>query len=299
MTLLITGAFGLTEQMREAICALGHDVLYMPDERGELPITEDRVDGVVCNGLFLYHKIEKFTSLKFIQLTSAGLDRVPVDYVREKGITLKNARGVYDAPMAEHAVWAVLSLFKGAVAYAKNQREHSWVKNRSIRELSSSTVLIIGCGSVGCACAERFSGLGARVIGVDAFVKEDARFENVYPSSRLCDALGEADAVILTLPHTESTHHLMNGSTLACAKRGSVLVNIARGGVVDTKALIDALSNGTLSGAALDVFEEEPLSADSRLWDMENVIVTPHNSFVGEGNSKRLSELIIKNLEEL
>ncbi|MBQ8688918.1 MAG: D-2-hydroxyacid dehydrogenase [Clostridia bacterium] len=299
MILLVTGALKLTDGRRAELSALGNEVVYMPDERGELPIPADRVEGVICNGLFLYHPIEKFTSLKYVQLTSAGLDRVPADYLCEHGIALRNARGVYDVPMAEYAVWAVLSLFKGASAFARSRAERKWEKNRNIRELADSTVLIVGCGSVGGACAARFGALGARVIGVDARVREDGLYEAMYPTQRLCEAVSAADVIILTLPYTEDTRHIIDAEALSSAKRGAVLVNIARGGVVDTEALISALGSGVISGAALDVFEREPLSEDSPLWDMENVIITPHNSFVGEGNEKRIFECIIGNLEEL
>ena len=118
----------------------------------------------------------------------------------------------------------------------------------------------------------------------------------MYGLDKLDMAIANADVVVLTLPLTDETKHLFNKERFGKMKNGAVLVNIARGAVVDTGALIEAL-NSKLGGAVLDVFEEEPLNENSPLWDLENVIITPHNSFVGEGNKERLWEVIVKNLK--
>ena len=124
---------------------------------------------------------------------------------------------------------------------------------------------------------------------------ESEVFEKIEPLLDLNSVLASADIAILTLPLTEETYHLFDKERLSLIKKGAVLVNIARGGVVDTAALCSALQEN-LGGAALDVFEEEPLSENSPLWDMENVLITPHNSFVGEGNKQRLLSLVLENL---
>ena len=299
MTLLVTGAWRYTEDELEMLRAKGHELILMPDERAKLPVPAETVEGVICNGLFLYHEIDEFTSLRYIQLTSAGLDRVPLDKIRARGITLRNARGVYSVPMAEYALFGVLSIYKRAGRFAEAQRTASWIKQRDILELCGKSVLIVGCGSVGCECAKRFAAFGCRVSGIDAVPREDALFESVLPVSALEGALAEADVVVLTLPLTPETRHIINERTLACCKRSAVLVNISRGGTVDTVALVSALKCGTLSGAVLDVFEEEPLPDTSPLWSQDGVIITPHNSFVGEGNAHRLSRTILENLEEI
>ena len=298
MKLVITGAWKCTDEEIERLSLLGHTVYYMPDERGELPLKEEEVDGVVCNGLFLYHDIKKFSSLKFVQLTSAGLDRVPLEYINKKGIKLFNARGVYSIPMAEHAVFGVLSLYKSAHAHYKNAQNREWCKIRSVMELCGKRVLVVGCGSVGNECAKRFVGMGCRVIGVDIAEFKNEKFEKIYSLEGIADAVSEADVVVLTVPHTDKTHHMLDAELIGRMKSTAVLVNIARGGVVDTEALTNALVDGKIFGAVLDVFEEEPLSVDSRLWDMPNVIITPHNSFVGENNADRLSKVIFENLSK-
>ena len=148
MKLLITGAWQVSNEQLNQIKLMGHSVVFMQNEKDELPCDYCEVEGVVCNGLFLHHSIEKFTNLKYIQLTSAGFDRVPIDYVKEKGITIFNARGVYSIPMAEFAISGVLQLYKQTNFFRKNQEDCAWVKHRELLEIYGKTVSIVGCGTV-------------------------------------------------------------------------------------------------------------------------------------------------------
>ncbi len=296
MNLLITGAWKCTEEQLNILKAQGHEIVLMADERGELPCNADSIDGVICNGLFLYHDIKKFTSLKYIQLTSAGFDRIDMDYVNEHNIEIHNARGVYSIPMAEYAVFGVLELYKQGKFFIENQNSHLWEKHRGLLELYGKTVCIVGCGNVGTECAKRFKAFGCNVIGVDLYPREDNAYEKIYSLSQLDNILQSADIVVLTLPLTKETEKLISKEKLAIMKNGAILVNIARGAIVDENALADALENN-IGGAVLDVFGEEPLNENSPLWDMKNVLLTPHNSFVGENNGKRLWQVIKTNLE--
>ena len=297
MKLLITGAWQGAKEHLDLLRSMGHEVAFLQQEKDALPVEADWVEGVICNGLFLHHPIEAFTGLRYIQLTSAGFDRVPMDAVKSRGIAIYNARGVYSVPMAEHAVWGVLSLYHQASFFLKNQTASRWEKHRGLVELAGKTVCILGTGSVGTACAGRFRAFDCRVLGVNRTVRENAAFDAVLPMEALEETLPQADVVVLTLPLTEATRGLMNAARLGRMKPGAVLVNIARGALVEESALIDALRS-RLGGAVLDVFDPEPLAPESPLWTMENVIVTPHNSFVSDGNAARLNDLILKNLRE-
>ena len=296
MKLLLTGAFKATEEQLNNIRSLGYEIIFMKDERGDIPCDYEKIDGVICNGLFLYHDIKKFSALKFIQLTSAGFDRVPMDEAKRRGIKVFNARGVYSIPMAEYAVWGVLSLYKRGRFFENNRNQKKWEKHRSIPEIFGKTVGIIGCGNVGYECAIRFKAFGANILGVDLFERTDEVFGKIYEIGKIEEVLPCLDVVVLTLPLTESTKGLMGEENFSFMKDGSVLVNISRGAIVGEKALLKALKE-KLFGAVLDVFETEPLDEKSELWNLENVILTPHNSFVGEGNGERLSKVVIKNLE--
>ncbi len=295
MRLLVTGALGCTEKELNELSWQGHEVVFMQQEKDPLPCKYEWVEGIIGNGIFLHHPIEKFTSLKFIQLTSAGFDRVPMEYVNQKGIKIFNARGVYSIPMAEYAVSGVLSLYKKLEFFSQNQKQHIWEKHRGVKELFGKIVLIVGAGNVGSECAKRFSAFGCQVFGADIYPAAPECFIKVLPMLELDKALKEADILVLTLPLTEETRGLFDKTKFALMKDDALIVNISRGAVVKTEDLIEALDQ-KLGGAILDVFETEPLEENSPLWDMENVIVTPHNSFVGEGNKQRLFDVVIENL---
>ena len=297
MNLLITGAWQEAKQYIETIEQMGHQVQFLQFEKDKLPCEYEWVEGIIGNGIFLSHPIEKFTNLKYIQLTSAGFDRVPMDYVREHEIKINNARGVYSAPMAEYAVAGVLQLYKQSRFFTENQKSHKWEKKRDLKELGGQNVCILGCGSVGGECAKRFEAFDCVVWGIDTKVRKHEKFFCVYHLDDVKEVLAKSDIVILTLPLTDETYHLFNKEMFSAMKPGAVVVNIARGALVDTEALSEALED-RLGGAVLDVFEEEPLSENSPLWDMENVVITPHNSFVGGGNNRRMSNVIMKNLEK-
>ena len=202
----------------------------------------------------------------------------------------------YSIPMAEFALCGVLALYKKMDFFLRNQKEHRWDKHRGVLELYSKNVLVVGAGNVGQECAKRFTAMGCTVYGADIYPVQSEAFIEVLPMTELDNLLAEADVVILTLPLTDETRYLFNKSKFDKMKNGSVLVNISRGAVVNTDDLVNALKE-KLGGAVLDVFETDPLPEDSPLWNMENVIITPHNSFVGEGNNERLFKVIIKNLE--
>lgn len=296
MKLLVTGAWNCTEEQLNDIGALGHEVVFMQNEKDACPIAYETVEGVIGNGLFLYHPIERFTSLGYIQLTSAGFDRVDMEYVANHSIEVHNARGVYSIPMAEYALWGALQFAKKGKAFADNQKVRKWEKFRDTFELYGKSVCIIGCGNVGTECAKRFCAMGCKVKGVDIAPFHSEFYLSVSPLSEIKSAVESSDFVILTLPLTDESRYLINNDVFSCMKSSSVLINISRGAVVNTDHLVKALSDKTIGGAVLDVFEEEPLSENSPLWNMENVIVTPHNSFVGDGNAERLYKVIMENL---
>ena len=297
MKLLVTGAWKCTSEQLNQIEVMGHSIVFMQNETDALPCAYEEVEGAICNGLFLSHSIEKFTSLRYIQLTSAGFDRVPMDYVKSHGIEIHNARGVYSIPMAEFAVSGVLQLYKQSKFFYHNQQKCVWEKHRGLLELFGKKVCIVGCGSVGTECAKRFQAFGCKIIGVDLYSRDDNAYDKMYALAELDEILSQADIVILTFPLTEETRYMVNDGRLVKMKDGSILVNIARGAVVDEQALLKALDEKLL-GAVLDVFEEEPLSADNPLWKKQNVVVTPHNSFMGDGNRERLYRVILENLSK-
>ena len=215
----------------------------------------------------------------------------------QHNICLHNARGVYSIPMAEFALSGVLQLYKRSDFFANNKDKHLWVKNRDLLELNDKTVSIVGFGSVGIECAKRFKAFGTTVFAVDILKPNDEYYDKYFCIEDIKQALSMSDVVVLTLPLTEKTRGLFDKEIFSNMKTGAVLVNIARGALINESDLILALNEKKIYGAVLDVFKEEPLGHDNPLWDMDNVIITPHNSFVGENNSKRLENVILTNLK--
>lgn len=293
MNILVTGAFQLNSGECEQLESAGHKVFIHGNERTLVDCPE-RYEAVVCNSLFLYNPIERFTSLRVIQLTSAGLDRVPLDDIRVRNIALHNAAGVYSVPMAEFAVCGILQLYKQSRFFTANQMQHRWEKHRGLLELSGKRVCILGCGDVGREIAKRLHAFGCHITGVNRTVRNLPDFDEVLPLDKLAEAASACDILVCCIALTPKTRGIVSAEIFGLLHDGAMFVNVARGALTDEAALTKWLQNGGC--AVLDVFEEEPLPESSPLWEMENVILTPHSSFVGEGNRERLISLIMKNI---
>lgn len=298
MKTLITGAFQYNENQKKELEKLNLEIQFMQDERKESNINFEEFELVICNSLFLYQDIKKFKNLKMIQLTSAGLDRVPLDYIKKSGIQLFNARGVYSIPMAEWTVLKILEIYKNSRTFYEKQNKKIWEKDRNILELNGKTAAIVGYGNVGHEIAKRLKAFNVIINAIDIAKKEDDYIEKFYHITELEEGIKNADIVILTLPLTKETEGIMNEEKMQQMKDDSILVNIARGKIIKEEDLIKLLEMNKFIGVALDVFEEEPLKKENKLWNFDNVIITPHNSFVGENNNNRLFELLKNNIKE-
>lgn len=295
MRLLITGAWRATDDMLNELRTAGH-TLYFHKQEKERVRTPEIYEGVICNALFMHNDIRLFKQLRYIQLTSAGLDRVDVEYINAHNIELLNARGVYSAPMAEWAILRILEIYKKSAAFRHAQEEHIWEKRRDVLELCGKRALIVGCGSVGQAVAKRLKAFDVFVMGADIAAVPRENIDELYTMDRLPAAFSRADMIILTCPLTDKTRGLVSGELLSASKERCVLVNIARGAIVDEAAVCEWADGERY--AALDVFESEPPAQGSPLWTNKNIIITPHNSFVGDGNGERLWRVIKKGLVE-
>jgi phosphoglycerate dehydrogenase-like enzyme len=236
--------------------------------------------------------------LKWIQLTSAGADRLLNSGFVEQGITVTTVSGLHATPIGEFIIGAMLQWAKGAPRTLRAQIKHEWTRFAPT-ELYGKTVGIVGIGHIGAEAARLAKAFGCRVIATkrSATTVETADYaDEIMPSSELPRLLAESDYVVLCVPLTNDTRGLIGEKELRTMKPSAFLVNIARGPVIVESALISALREGVIAGAALDVFEREPLPADSPLWDMENVILTPHVSGGTEIYNKRASEIFADNL---
>jgi D-2-hydroxyacid dehydrogenase (NADP+) len=235
--------------------------------------------------------------LRWIQAISAGVDRLD-PRVMER-VTLTNGNGLGAEPIAEHVICHLLMLARGAPIYMRRQVDRRWERGVQAREIAGMTMGIVGMGAIGSAVARRARALGLRVLAIRRSVARrspDLVADEVCPPEDLPYLLAESDVVVLATPLTAETRGMVGEAQLRTMRPGSFLINIARGGVVDEPALIAALRDGHLAGAGLDVFAAEPLPTDSPLWDMPNVIVTPHVAAGSDRYMQRVEDLVCDNV---
>jgi phosphoglycerate dehydrogenase-like enzyme len=233
----------------------------------------------------------------WIQSASAGVDGLLFPGLVESHVVVTNSRGVFDGAIAEYVLGLILMFSKGLRGVLERQRRKQW-KHHDTETLAGKRVLVAGVGPIGRAVGRVCGELGMVVRGVGSTARgRDDVFRVVFGPDELADACSWADYVVNVLPGTERTRHLFDGHVFAAMRPSARFVSVGRGSTVDETALVHALQEGALGGAALDVFEEEPLPDDSPLWDLSNVIVSPHMSGDFAGWREALVELFVENLE--
>lgn len=237
-------------------------------------------------------------NLKWLQLPSAGADGyTEKENYYNQDIRLTNSSGVYGIPIAEHAFGMILSYNRHLQEYAYNKAAKKWNRRYDPKDFYGSTVGIIGLGDLGREIAKRAKAFGATVLAVKRTVTKAPEYvDHLYPLEEIEEVLTRADYLVLTLPITPKTQGMITEDRLRLMKPDALLVNVGRGAVIDQEALIKALSEGWIGGAALDVTEPEPLPEDSPLWELPNVILTPHASGFSPSNAQRKFEIFYKNL---
>ena len=237
--------------------------------------------------------------LDWIHLTGAGVDRLRgTPLFASERVLLTNSSGVSAAAIGEYILMAMLLLAKRAPRYLRQQREHVWARHQGA-ELRGRTLGIVGLGAIGEAAAQRAAAFDMRVVAIRRSIPAPcarAGIERLLPPASLHELLRESDYVVLSVPLTNETEGLIGEAEFRAMKPGAVLINVARGRVIDQTALIGALQSGRLGGAALDVHDPEPLPADSPLWDLDRVILTPHVSGSAGRHNERIAELFCENL---
>jgi D-2-hydroxyacid dehydrogenase (NADP+) len=213
--------------------------------------------------------------LKWIQALGTGVDGVIDQPSLRDNVIITNIRGIHGEPVSEAAIMGMLALSRRLPDSVRYQDQHSWTRWPP-RLLDGKTVGIYGVGLIAEALAPRCAALDMTVIGFTSTKRELPGFDRMYRRSDLLKYAGELDYLVLLVPYSEETHHCIDARVFAAMKPSSYLINLARGGIVDEPAMIEALEAGKIAGAALDVFQEEPLPPDHPLWTTKNVIITPH-----------------------
>jgi phosphoglycerate dehydrogenase-like enzyme len=234
--------------------------------------------------------------LRWLQGTSSGIgERLRQSGLLETPIRFTTAAGVHDTALAEFVVLGLLTFTKDLPAMRAHQADRRWVR-ATTRSLAGTRSLVVGLGAVGGEIARILNALGVEVWGLRRGAGEGVGVRRLVGRAELLDVLPQVDSLVLACPLTEETHHLIGAPELAAVRSSAILVNVARGAVIDEPALVRALSEGRLAGVALDVFEEEPLPAESPLWGMPNVLVSPHSASTIPGENARIVDIFLDNL---
>jgi phosphoglycerate dehydrogenase-like enzyme len=242
--------------------------------------------------------------LRWVHATAAGVSQLLHPEIVESDVVLTNARGVNAIPIGDHTLGVILAFSRHLMTAWRHQREHRWAQQQiwdespRPRELAGQRLLIVGLGALGREIVARARGFGMRILAVTRSGQDPEKVaDQVFGADRLDEALGEAEFVVLAAPETPQTWHLIDARRLGLMKPTAVLVNVARGTLVDESALAEALRAGRLAGAALDVTEREPLAADSPLWEMQNVLITPHVANASDRLWERQEAILVENLD--
>lgn len=242
---------------------------------------------------FAIHAL-KAESLRWLHTFSAGVDNKLFQILLDRGVRLTTSSGAMAVPIAQTVMMYLLALSRNLPGWLDDQRARRW-NSREIADLQGRTLLVVGLGPIGWEVARLGREFGMDVVGLRRKPRGDEPCPT-HPLDALYDWLPRADAVVLAVPLAPGTHGMIDAKALAAMKPGAFLANVGRGEVVDEAALVEALRSGHLGGAALDVFEVEPLPEESPLWSLPNVIVTPHSSGTNPGNHARATEIFLENL---
>jgi len=254
---------------------------------------------IVTSGASAYLDEEMLDAAKNLRLvlsTSAGVEKIPIEALRRRGIPLCNTRGAHALSIAEYVLGAMLCFSYRLPFFIRNQDKALWQNVYGIETLEGKTLCVVGAGSIGSLIGKKARALGMRVVGLKRTPEPLEGFDEVLPVSALLDTLGKADFVVLITPLTPETYHLFNDAAFSRMKPSAVFINVSRGDTVDEAALIRALERQAIAGAVLDVFHTEPLPKDSPLWSMPNVLITPHNSALTQDAFKKSAEILCENI---
>lgn len=263
----------------------------------------DGADLADCDALVTFHYDESFldADLAWIHSVQSGVDRFPFDELEERGIRLTSSTGIHGDSVGETVVGYVLQFARGLHRHRDREREREWRYPDwdETFTIDGESCCVIGLGTLGQGIARRADALGVDVVGVRRTPTPVEHVRRVYTPDALSEAVADVRFVAVATPLTERTRGLVGADELAAMREDAYLLNVSRGGVVDEDALLDALEADELAGAALDVFETEPLPDDSPFWKLPNVIVTPHASGANRAYHERVAAIVRENVRRL
>lgn len=283
----------ISEQAKSEIFEKTREQVFIPETPEEQSKMLGDADVLISNNMINVSTLNQCKKLKFLFIMSAGVETLPFEVLKEKNILVANASGFHAPQMSEQALGVMLAFSRSIRHAIQNQQKHYWEPHQSVNTLMGKTLCIVGTGSIGKGVAKKAAVFGMNVIGVKRHASAVEGFSEIYGIENLLQALPRANYILLLTPLTKETYHLFDEEQFASMKKEAVFINFSRGDTVNEDVLIKALSSKKIAGAALDVCHEEPLAPSSPLWDMENVIITPHTAgFVPDYASHAISVLI-------
>ena len=278
---------------------IGDEHTYVAPSSREALIEEGK-DADIFYGYCSEDLFPHFPNIKWIQSSSAGMDRHMYPALRESDVLLTNAAGLYGTHVADQAFALLLGLARGIHESVRNQDKHQWGGARTMPmiEIDGFKIGIVGMGGIGMQMAKRAKGFDMYVIGVDAYrTDKPDNVDELVSMDQLSNVMSQVDVVMIACPLTEETRGLINKDNLSVMQPTAFFINIARGPIVNVPDLIEILRADKIAAAGLDVTEVEPLSADSPLWDFNNVIISPHSAGGSQHRPRRITEFFLDNLE--
>jgi len=295
-------AYRMAERFLSRGTGIGHFQTWTDEETCS---RASEADVLVISGLWTDNLLEIAPGLRFIQTISAGYEQFPLDQLRTRAIRVANASGVNADAVSHHAMGLVLALVRQLHHARDQQHKRHWrpmISDLSQREddLCGQTMLIVGLGEIGSRLAKLAKAFEMKVLGVKQDVaSHDGTADEVYAPDQLQLVLSRADFVVLCCPLNRSTREMIDANAFSAMKASAQLVNVARGGCVQEKALAAALTKGQIAGAAIDHFQDEPLGPQSPFWAMENLIITPHSAGETRKYEDNVIDILIQNIDRL
>jgi phosphoglycerate dehydrogenase-like enzyme len=260
-------------------------------------LLKEVVDADIVFGRLPEEAFDKAGKLKWVQSIGVGFETMLYPKMIESDVVITNASGAFDSAMAEHALALTLSLTRGITTFERMRKDRTWSREVPVRQIDGATACVLGLGTIGRNVSSRLGALGMTVIAVDAQVKEPpAGVSEIVGPDRMLEAVGKADVLIVALPLTDRTRGIVDSKCFKRMKASAIVINVARGPIINESDLIAALQAGEIAGAGMDVFEKEPLPSESPLWDMDNVIYTSHVAGLSAEGDENLKRIFSENL---
>lgn len=282
------------EKLKEVVPDLKVVVARGMDDALKEIVDSDIFFGRIPRPVFLAAK-----RLRWVQVFGAGVETCIFPELIQSDVILTNTSGAFNQVMADHAFALILAISRGIAFFVRNQSQRAWKRAGPLHQLAGQSLGIIGLGNIGCEIARRGKAFGMEVAAADARSMECPAFvDQLWGVKDMDRVLEQSDYLVITAPLTPETRGMIGAAELRKMKPTAHLINIGRGAIVDEAALIDALKNGVIAGAGLDVFDKEPLPQDSEFWDMENVVISPHMGGLAPETRAISFEIFLENLKK-